>query len=54
MIGHSLGEIAAAVTAGALDAPTGARIVASRSRLLTTVRGGTMAVVDLPRRTSAG
>ncbi|MFD8165393.1 beta-ketoacyl synthase N-terminal-like domain-containing protein [Streptomyces cellulosae] len=48
VIGHSLGEIAAAVTAGALDAPTGARIVASRSRLLTTVRGGTMAVVDLP------
>ncbi|MET8452146.1 type I polyketide synthase [Streptomyces sp. NPDC005209] len=48
VIGHSLGEIAAAVTAGALDPPTGARIVASRSRLLTTVRGGTMAVVDLP------
>jgi polyketide synthase 13 len=48
VIGHSLGEIAAAVTAGALDAPTGARIVAFRSRLLTTVRGGTMAVVDLP------
>ncbi len=48
VIGHSLGEIAAAVTAGALDAETGARIVASRSRLLTTVRGGTMAVVDLP------
>lgn len=48
VIGDSLGEIAAAVTAGALDAPTGARIVASRSRLLTTVRGGTMAVVDLP------
>ncbi|MBT3166092.1 acyltransferase domain-containing protein [Streptomyces sp. Vc74B-19] len=50
VIGHSLGEIAAAVTAGALDVPTGARIVASRSRLLTTVRGGTMAVVDLPPR----
>ncbi|MGQ4414827.1 beta-ketoacyl synthase N-terminal-like domain-containing protein [Streptomyces sp. SAS_269] len=47
MIGHSLGEIAAAVAAGALDPSAGARIVASRSRLLATVRGGTMAVVDL-------
>jgi polyketide synthase 13 len=46
VIGHSLGEIAAAVVAGALDVETGARIVAARSRLLATVRGGAMALVD--------
>ncbi|WP_420032342.1 acyltransferase domain-containing protein [Streptomyces sp. cg28] len=48
VIGHSLGEIAAAVAAQALDPTTGARIVAVRSRLLATLRGGAMAVVDLP------
>ncbi|MFJ5778861.1 beta-ketoacyl synthase N-terminal-like domain-containing protein [Streptomyces sp. NPDC093094] len=48
VVGHSLGEIAAAVAAGALDASTGARIVAVRSRLLATLRGGAMAVVDVP------
>ncbi|MFE6889213.1 acyltransferase domain-containing protein [Streptomyces sp. NPDC057694] len=48
VIGHSLGEIAAAVAAQALDPSTGARIVAVRSRLLATLRGGAMAVVDLP------
>ncbi|MFI0237987.1 beta-ketoacyl synthase N-terminal-like domain-containing protein [Streptomyces sp. NPDC016845] len=48
VIGHSLGEIAAAVAAGAVDPSTGARIVAVRSRLLATLSGGLMAVVDLP------
>ncbi|MGY0020375.1 alpha/beta fold hydrolase [Streptomyces sp. YJ-C3] len=48
VVGHSLGEIAAAVAAGALDPSTGARIVAVRSRLLATLSGGTMAVADLP------
>ncbi|XIG79066.1 hypothetical protein C1N81_41530 [Streptomyces sp. SGAir0957] len=48
VVGHSLGEIAAAVAAGALDPATGARIVAVRSRLLATLSGGLMAVVDLP------
>ncbi|MEU6844626.1 acyltransferase domain-containing protein [Streptomyces sp. NPDC046716] len=48
VIGHSLGEIAAAVATQALDPSTGARIVAVRSRLLATLRGGAMAVVDLP------
>ncbi|MEB3959157.1 acyltransferase domain-containing protein [Streptomyces kunmingensis] len=48
VIGHSLGEIAAAVATGALDPSTGARIVAVRSRLLATLSGGMMAVVDLP------
>ncbi|GAA2665018.1 beta-ketoacyl synthase N-terminal-like domain-containing protein [Streptomyces vastus] len=48
VIGHSLGEIAAAVVSGALDEATGARIIAVRSRLLDRLTGGAMAVVDLP------
>ncbi|MFD0312211.1 beta-ketoacyl synthase N-terminal-like domain-containing protein, partial [Streptomyces sp. NPDC127119] len=48
VIGHSLGEIAAAVVSGELDPATGARTVAVRSRLLARLRGGAMAVVDLP------
>ncbi|WP_405918057.1 beta-ketoacyl synthase N-terminal-like domain-containing protein [Streptomyces sp. NBC_00728] len=46
VIGHSLGEIAAAVVSGVLDAADGARIVAVRSRLLASLAGGAMAVVD--------
>ncbi|MFD6286180.1 beta-ketoacyl synthase N-terminal-like domain-containing protein [Streptomyces sp. NPDC060205] len=48
VIGHSLGEIAAAVVSGELDPATGARTVAVRSRLLARLKGGAMAVVDLP------
>lgn len=48
VIGHSMGEIAAAVACGALDAATGARVVAVRSRLLAGLTGGAMAVVDRP------
>lgn len=48
VIGHSLGEIAAAVVSGALDEATGARVVAIRSRLLAGLTGGAMAVVDRP------
>ncbi|MFF7051438.1 beta-ketoacyl synthase N-terminal-like domain-containing protein [Streptomyces griseorubiginosus] len=47
VIGHSLGEVAAAVCAGALDVSEGARIVAIRARLLSGLQGGAMAVVDL-------
>ncbi|KUO21116.1 type I polyketide synthase [Streptomyces dysideae] len=47
VIGHSMGEVAAAVCAGALDVPDGARVVAVRARLLSGLRGGAMAVVDL-------
>ncbi|MDH6456082.1 phthiocerol/phenolphthiocerol synthesis type-I polyketide synthase A [Streptomyces sp. SAI-119] len=50
VIGHSLGEVAAAVCAGALDVSEGARIVAVRARLLSRLRGGAMAVVDLDDR----
>lgn len=38
-VGHSLGEVAAAVLAGALTAEEGARIVALRSRLMSRVEG---------------
>ncbi|WP_019548882.1 type I polyketide synthase [Streptomyces sulphureus] len=49
VLGHSMGEIAAAVAAGALPRETAARIVLRRSRLLAEVAGqGAMAVVTLP------
>ncbi|CCK26522.1 hypothetical protein BN159_2143 [Streptomyces davaonensis JCM 4913] len=49
VIGHSGGEIAAAVAAGALSATDGALLVCRRSALLPRVAGaGTMALVDLP------
>ncbi|MGB3437226.1 MAG: beta-ketoacyl synthase N-terminal-like domain-containing protein [Actinophytocola sp.] len=49
IIGHSVGEIAAAVAAGALDLHDGARLVCRRSALLKRVAGkGAMAMVDLP------
>ncbi|MGW1747082.1 acyltransferase domain-containing protein [Streptomyces sp. NPDC002092] len=47
VIGHSMGEVAAAVCAGALDVPDAARVVAVRARLLARLRGGAMAVVDV-------
>ncbi|MEU6717063.1 acyltransferase domain-containing protein [Nonomuraea sp. NPDC046802] len=49
VIGHSVGEIAAAVTAGALSRQDGARLICRRSRLLRQVAGrGAMAMVQLP------
>ncbi|MEU4534885.1 type I polyketide synthase [Streptosporangium sp. NPDC023825] len=49
VVGHSVGEIAAAVTAGVLDVADGARLVCRRSRLLSRVTGrGAMAMVSLP------
>ncbi|KRV50596.1 hypothetical protein AQ490_16175 [Wenjunlia vitaminophila] len=49
VIGHSGGEIAAAVAAGALSPADGALLVCRRSALLHRVAGrGTMALVDLP------
>jgi myxalamid-type polyketide synthase MxaE and MxaD len=50
VVGHSLGEVAAAHVAGALDLDSAARVICSRSQLLRRVRGeGGMALVDLPR-----
>ncbi|OLR92460.1 type I polyketide synthase [Actinokineospora bangkokensis] len=49
VIGHSVGEIAAAVTAGALDEESAARLICRRSALLPRVAGrGAMVLVDLP------
>ncbi|MBU3062191.1 acyltransferase domain-containing protein [Nocardia sp. NEAU-G5] len=49
VIGHSVGEIAAAVAAGALDLTAGARLSCRRSTLLRREAGsGSMAMVGLP------
>ena len=49
VIGHSLGEAAAAVVAGALSLEDGARVICRRSRLMSTIAGaGAMASVELP------
>ena len=49
VIGHSMGEVAAAYVAGALDAEQAAAVICRRSRLMRRVSGrGAMAVVDLP------
>jgi len=51
VVGHSMGEVAAAVVAEALTPADGARVVCRRSRLLTGVAGlGAMAVVAAPER----
>ncbi|MGW0808256.1 type I polyketide synthase [Nonomuraea sp. NPDC002799] len=48
VIGHSVGEIAAAVTAGAMTVADGARLICRRSRLLRQAEGkGAMAMVGL-------
>jgi polyketide synthase 13 len=49
VIGHSMGEVAAAVVAGCVDEETGVRIIVERSRLLDGLSGGAMAVVDRTR-----
>ncbi|WP_253828082.1 type I polyketide synthase [Prauserella aidingensis] len=52
VVGHSQGEIAAAVVAGALSVEDGARIVALRSRVLCDLAGsGAMASIALPEDT---
>ncbi|HVV12814.1 polyketide synthase [Amycolatopsis sp.] len=48
VIGHSFGEVAAAVVAGALTEADGARVVALRSRLLASLAGdGAMALLEV-------
>ncbi|AVV46225.1 polyketide synthase [Streptomyces sp. P3] len=47
VIGHSMGEVAAAVCAGVLEVPEAARVIAVRARLLSGLRGGAMAVVEV-------
>ena len=49
VIGHSMGEAAAAVVAGALSLADGVRVICRRSRLMATISGsGAMASVELP------
>ncbi len=49
VIGHSMGEAAAAVVAGALALEDGVRVICRRSRLMSTIAGsGAMASVELP------
>jgi acyl transferase domain-containing protein/NADPH:quinone reductase-like Zn-dependent oxidoreductase/NAD(P)-dependent dehydrogenase (short-subunit alcohol dehydrogenase family)/acyl carrier protein len=51
VIGHSLGEVAAAVVAEALSLEDGVRVICRRSRLLSRIAGaGAMASVELPAR----
>lgn len=48
VIGHSMGEVAAAVTTGALSLDDGAQVICQRSQLLRRVRGkGGMLLVEL-------
>src|SRR5829696_1458070 len=48
VIGHSMGEVSAAVVAGALSAADGLRVIATRSRLMSRLSGqGAMALLEL-------
>jgi polyketide synthase 5 len=49
VIGHSMGEVAAAVVAGGLSLEDGVRVICRRSRLMSRISGaGAMASVELP------
>ena len=48
VIGHSMGEVTAAVVAGALSPAEGLRVIATRSRLMSTLAGqGAVALLEL-------
>ena len=48
VIGHSMGEVTAAVVSGALSPADGLRVIATRSRLMARLSGhGAMALLEL-------
>ena len=48
VIGHSMGEVTAAVVAGALSPAEGLRVIATRSRLMSRLAGqGAVALLEL-------
>lgn len=49
VVGQSLGEVAAAVVAGALSIDDAARVITARSRLAITAKGGAMGMIELGR-----
>jgi acyl transferase domain-containing protein len=54
VIGHSMGEVAAAVVAGALTVAEGLRVIATRSRLMSRLAGqGAMALLELDAAATA-
>lgn len=54
VVGHSMGEVAAAAVAGALSLDQAMRVICERSRLLLRTTGkGAMALVELDRATAA-
>ncbi|MDQ0933252.1 SDR family NAD(P)-dependent oxidoreductase [Streptomyces turgidiscabies] len=56
VIGHSMGEVSAAVVAGALDTRDGLRVILNRSTRLAAIdveQAGAMAAVELPEDTRA-
>ena len=54
VIGHSMGEVSAAVAAGALTAAQGLRVIATRSRLMSRLAGqGAMALLELDSEATA-
>jgi phthiocerol/phenolphthiocerol synthesis type-I polyketide synthase D len=54
VIGHSMGEVTAAVVAGALTAAEGLRVIATRSRLMSRLAGqGAMALLEMDAEATA-
>jgi len=54
VIGHSMGEVSAAVVAGALTVAEGLRVIATRSRLMSRLAGqGAVALVELDAEATA-
>jgi phthiocerol/phenolphthiocerol synthesis type-I polyketide synthase D len=54
VIGHSMGEVAAAVVAGALSPADGLKVIATRSKLMARLSGkGAMALVELDAEAAA-